>query len=110
MDLEMTIPEACFQAEDATDCYAAWHTYVSDRFLSPAIAPMLLAEAVSMMTKEKFEEHSLRFLNMSILNLFLLQASVFTIYQCAISDLTLNWGFIPYWFNRRAYSPACQLP
>ena len=61
MGLEMTIPEACFQAEDATDCYAAWHTYVSSRFLSPAITPMRLTEAISMLIKEKFEEYSLHF-------------------------------------------------
>ena len=73
MDLEMTIHEACFQAEDETDCYAAWRTYVSGRFLSPTITPMLLGEVISMLMKEKFE-HSLRLLNISILNVFTLVA------------------------------------
>lgn len=72
MDLEMTIPELCFQAKDATDCYAHWHNYVSSHFTSPVMPPMVLAEAISILMQDQFEEHIVRFLNLSILNLFTL--------------------------------------
>lgn len=74
MNLEMITSESCFQAEDATTCYAHWHNYTSDQFTSPAMNPLLLAEAISLLMQENFNKHSLQSLNTGTLSLFTLIA------------------------------------
>jgi hypothetical protein len=67
MDIEMAISEACFMANNASDCYQYWQCCASEY-------PLLLAEAISVMMHESYKEHSLRFMFLSTLNLFALVA------------------------------------
>ncbi len=74
MDLEMTAPEACFQADNATDCYTHWHAYSSKHFTTTTVTPLVLAEAIGNLMQDDFDNLSSRFLNLSVLNLFTLVA------------------------------------
>lgn len=70
MELEMATSESCFQADDAADCYTQWHIYISNQSISSVTKQMLLAEAISVLMQENYDNHSCTFLNMSTLNLF----------------------------------------
>ncbi|KAH8591713.1 hypothetical protein B0O99DRAFT_631510 [Bisporella sp. PMI_857] len=72
MDIEMAISEACFMANNASDCYQYWQCCASEY-------PLLLAEAISVMMHESYKEHSLRFMFLSTLNLFALVAGLHTV-------------------------------
>jgi hypothetical protein len=75
MDFEMTTPEACFQAENSSECYAHWHAHISKRPAMSMPSPLHLSEAIStLMTQGKYDEVSSRFTKMSTLNLFAIVA------------------------------------
>jgi hypothetical protein len=74
MNLEMPASESCFQAGNASDCYTHWHAHVSHQFAIPGSMPLLQGEAISILMRDNYDEHSLRFANLSILSLFTLVA------------------------------------
>ncbi|KAH8799885.1 fungal-specific transcription factor domain-containing protein [Hyaloscypha sp. PMI_1271] len=83
MNLEMPTPEPCFQADNAKDCYSRWHTNISQHFAIPGSMPLLQGEAISILMRDTYDEHSPRFAHLSILSLFTLvavfqQRSLFT--------------------------------
>jgi hypothetical protein len=97
MDLEMTAPEICFQADNSTSCYTYWHCYLSSQLKTPVLPPVLLAEAISILVQDNYGEYSHRFTNMSVLNLFTLVAGRH--YQLNFSHIESN----PVVFNRPPY-------
>ncbi|PMD33322.1 hypothetical protein L207DRAFT_608000, partial [Hyaloscypha variabilis F] len=79
MNLEMPASESCFQAGNASDCYNHWHAHVSHQFAIPGSMPLLQGEAISILMRDNYDEHSLRFANLSILSLFTLVAGLHTV-------------------------------
>lgn len=70
MELEMTIPEGCFQKADAEGCYTQWQAYTSHQLIVNPMGPLLVADAIGILMKDNFCDHSQRFMNRSTLNLF----------------------------------------
>jgi hypothetical protein len=85
MNLEMPTPEPCFQADNAKDCYARWHTNISQHFTIPGSMPLLQGEAISILMRDTYDEHSPRFAHLSILSLFTLVAGRHSFSQSAQS-------------------------
>ncbi len=72
MDLEMTTSESCFQADNASDCYRHWCTHLSQPFTLPGSRPLFLAELISILMRDNYDAHAVKFANMSTLNLFVI--------------------------------------
>ncbi|CZR58775.1 uncharacterized protein PAC_08667 [Phialocephala subalpina] len=79
MNLDMTTPESCFQADNAADCYRRWHAHVSQHFALPGSTPLLLGEAISILMRDNYDAHALRFANLSTLSLFTVVAGLHTV-------------------------------
>jgi len=79
MNLELTIPEICFQQVCATDCYAQWQVYIANQITVAAVAPLILADAISILLRDDFDDHSVRIMNRSTLNLFTIIAGLHTV-------------------------------
>lgn len=70
MTLEMAVPEVCFQESDPVNCYNEWQATITDNFTALPVPPLHLAETISFLMLEDFEDHPLKFANRSTLNLF----------------------------------------
>lgn len=70
MNLEMTTSESCFQADNVADCYRHWHADDVAQHTLPGSTPLLLGEAISILMRDVYDSHALRFANLSTLTLF----------------------------------------